>query len=161
MNRNQREDLGSRWHVDWCSRNASAHFHSPEYLMMTKERRGRARQPCLTHSEATNSRRTISFTVTHEENKKLGIDSPRKQGNIYSDTIKYPWDQLKGTQKQRRTPCLWDGNTNTIKGSSVPQAVSYPVQYLYTHHQTANELVLRGTRKHSVVIHEKYKSFSK
>lgn len=35
------------------------------------------------------------------------------------------------------------------------------MQYLYIHHQTANELVLHGTRKQNVKIHVKYKSLAK
>lgn len=42
-------------------------------------------------------------------------------------------------QKQRQAPCLQNGSPNIVKLSLVPKAVSNPMQYLYIHHQNANE----------------------
>lgn len=64
---------------------------------------------------------------------------PRNEEMLKMKVIEYQWDQLKRMQKQRQILCLQNGSTNIVKLSLVPKAVSYPMQYLYIHHQNANE----------------------
>ena len=67
---------------------------------------------------------SIPFTITTKRIKYLGINLPKATKELYTENYKTLMKEIKDdTKRWRDIPCPWLGRLNTVKMTTLPNAV--------------------------------------